>query len=243
MKNITIKSLLIAIMATSILTGCNSNDTDIENEIEATIEVETTEVETSTIEETPTEIETSTVEETPTEIETSTVEETTTEIETSTVEETPTEIETSTIEEYKTSEEETEDYTVEALNTTMYMNNNGRVRKGLSKDYEVIRTLSKGDAVQVTGKVKEADWYQVEIDNEKLYISGSLLSDTKPSDNNTTTTPSQTTPSTETPSTETPSTDGVYISPYDGSVRHPGDTGVSSDGSIWYDGGAGLSDW
>jgi hypothetical protein len=77
MKNITIKSLLILIMATSILTGCNSNDTEIENEIEATTEVETTEVETSTVEETTTEIETSTVEETTTEIETSTVEETT----------------------------------------------------------------------------------------------------------------------------------------------------------------------
>jgi hypothetical protein len=223
MKNITIKSLLIAIMATSILTGCNSNDTEIENETEVTTEVETTEVETSTVEET-------------------------TEIETSTVEETTTEIETSTIEEYKTSEEEgTEDYTVEALNITMYMNNDGRVRKGPSKDYEVIRTLSKGDAVQVTGKVKEADWYQVEIDNEKLYISGSLLSDTKPSDNDTPTTPSQTTPSTETPSTETPTPstspdgsndgyqpDGTYIDPVDGSVVHPGDSGIASDGSYWY---------
>jgi uncharacterized protein YraI len=227
MKNKVITLSLTILTATVLLIGCGS----MNNKEEATTVEEITDEENST-----------------TEIETSTVEETTTEIETSTVEETPTEIETSTIDEYKTNEEEgTEDYTVEALNTTMYMNNNGRVRKGPSKDYEVIRTLSKGDAVQVTGKVKEADWYQVEIDNEKLYISGSLLSDTKPSDNNTTTTPSQTTPSTDTPSTDTPTPstspdgsndgyqpDGTYIDPVDGSVVHPGDSGIASDGSVWH---------
>jgi hypothetical protein len=87
MKIKTIKSLLIAITATAILTGCNSKNTTIETEAtteienltetttESESETETTTEETSTIEETSTETET-------TEVETSTIEEMTTEQET-----------------------------------------------------------------------------------------------------------------------------------------------------------------
>jgi hypothetical protein len=161
--------------------------------------------------------------------------------------------------EYMTDEEEgTEDYTVEDLNTTMTATQNARVRKGPSSSFEVIGTISQGDEIKVTGKVKEVNWYKVEVNGEEGYVSGNSLKekevtttkkDTTPAKKDTT--PSTETPSTDTPtpdttpSTETPSTspdgsndgyqpDGTYIDPVDGSVVHPGDTGVSSDGSDWY---------
>jgi uncharacterized protein YceK len=108
-----------------------------------------------------------------------------------------------------------------------------------------------------------------EYNGEEGYVSGNSLKekevtttkkDTTPAKKDTT--PSQTTPSTETPSTETPTPDttpstgtspdgsndgyqpdGTYISPVDGSVKHPGDSGVSSDGSTWYYGGDGSGFW
>jgi hypothetical protein len=161
--------------------------------------------------------------------------------------------------EYMTDEEEgTEDYTVEDLNTTMTATQNARVRKGPSSSFEVIGTISQGDEIKVTGKVKEVNWYKVEVNGEEGYVSGNSLKekevtttkkDTTPAKKDTT--PSTETPSTDTPtpdttpSTETPSTspdgsndgyqpDGTYIDPVDGSVVHPGDSGIASDGSYWY---------
>jgi uncharacterized protein YgiM (DUF1202 family) len=198
MKIKTLKSLLIATtMTATILTGCGSKDT--ESEIESEI---TTEFETATIEETTTESETETTKE-----------------ETSTIEETATEEETTT-------ETESFSYTVSELDKTMVANDNGRLREAPSTTSDVVRTIDKDDTIKVTGKVNEADWYQVNIDNQTLYISASLLSeievksenketttnknkDTTSSSSSQTTTPSTTpteTPSTETPSTETPST-------------------------------------
>ena len=80
-------------------------------------------------------------------------------------------------------EEETgaESYTVEEISVTMYATSNCRVRKGPSTEENTIYTLDKGREVAVTGKVKEVDWYEISLpEDKKGYVSGSLLSSKKP---------------------------------------------------------------
>jgi hypothetical protein len=131
-----------------------------------------------------------------TEVETTTVEETTTEGETSTVEEITTEEETTT-------ETETFSYTVSELDKTMCVIASGQALDIPSENGNVIRTIDQNDTIKVTGKVNEADWYQVNIDNQTLYISSSLLSEIEVKTENKETTTSKETTSQNTTSKET----------------------------------------
>jgi formylglycine-generating enzyme required for sulfatase activity len=52
---------------------------------------------------------------------------------------------------------------------------NARVRKGPGTAFETIKTLRQGDRVWVTGKVKDKNWYQVELTTGVGYIFARLL--------------------------------------------------------------------
>ncbi len=52
---------------------------------------------------------------------------------------------------------------------------NARVRSGPGTAYQTIKTLSQGDRVWVTGKVKDKNWYQVELTTGVAYIFARLL--------------------------------------------------------------------
>ena len=52
---------------------------------------------------------------------------------------------------------------------------NARVRSGPGTEHKKIKTLSQGERVWVTGKVKESNWYQVELDTGVAYIFARLL--------------------------------------------------------------------
>jgi hypothetical protein len=52
---------------------------------------------------------------------------------------------------------------------------NVRVRRGPGTRYKVLKTLKRGERVWVTGKVKETNWYQVELDTGVAYIFARLL--------------------------------------------------------------------
>ena len=214
MKNKSVMTLGITILLSIGLTACSNSTETVNNDAVEAMEEVTSTTESVTIEETEAE---SLTEETTesVDIEDSSIEETT-EIEGSTVEE-------SSIEE--TTEEST--YTISELSQTMYATTNCRVRKGPSTDDEVVSTLAKGEAVQVTGKVNEVNWYEIVIDGEKGYVSGSLLSDTKPVEQSTQATQPSTPPQVENtqPSTPPSSTDAP-INPITGEQMKPGDSYV-----------------
>lgn len=65
-------------------------------------------------------------------------------------------------------------------NKTMYATTSLNVREGASTDYDKIGSLSYAEAVTVTGKVNENNWYQVKYKDKTGYASGKYLSDKKP---------------------------------------------------------------
>ena len=167
------KLAVLIIMASISLTACGNKAVKADNmEVMENIEETTSIEETNTIEEETTSIE-----------ETSTIEETTSMEETSTIEEATTmEEETSSIEE--TSNISTEStYTISESEMTMYTVKGCNIRQGASTEYDVIGTLSKGEAVKVTGKVNEVNWYEISLSEDKKgYVSGSLLVSEKPAE-------------------------------------------------------------
>ena len=160
------KLAVLVIMASISLTAC-SNKAVKADSIEVMKNIE----ETTSIEEA------SSIEEATTIEETSTIEETTSMEETSTIEE-----ETSSIEE--TSNIPTEGtYTISESDMTMYTVKGCNIRQGASTEYDVIGTLSKGEAVKITGKVNEVNWYEISLSEDKKgYVSGSLLVSEKPAE-------------------------------------------------------------
>ena len=229
MKKKCTAPLSIAVMAMSLLTltSCgNTNDTSVSamNEIPMPTETSTIEEATSIETENDTETETTT---------TATIEETTTI-------ETDTEIQSETEAEEKKEtdiDNKTSDFvfTITPLSQIMYTQKECNIRKKPSTEYEILDCLTKATEVEVTGKVNEADWYEVSIGEEKGYIAGSLLGMEKPVEN-------QATPSTNTdtgtpnPSTGTitdgagykytPNGDGTYTS--EAGYKY----GVNSSGEI-----------
>ena len=168
------KLAVMVLMASISLTACGNKAVKADS-----IEVMKNIEETTSIEETSSEEETTSIEEITTiEVETSTIEEETTSLEeTSTIEE-----ETSSIEE--TSNISTEStYTISESDMTMYTVKGCNIRQGASTEYDVIGTLSKGEAVKVTGKVNEVNWYEISLSEDKKgYVSGSLLVSEKPAE-------------------------------------------------------------
>ena len=176
------KKLAVLVLIASIsLTACGNKAVKADSiEVMKNIEETTSIEEASSIEETSSEEETTSTEET------STIEETTSMEETNTIEE-----ETSTIEE--TSNISTEGtYTISELDMTMYTVKGCNIRQGASTEYDVIGTLSKGEAVKEIGKVNEVNWYEIRISEDKKgYVSGSLLVSEKPTEEQVTSQPEQ----------------------------------------------------
>lgn len=185
----------------SLLTSCGSKDASPVQAVNNTpLETETSTVMEETTTST-TEIQSET--ETETTIETETISETETETETT--------IETETVSETETQGEEGETsfaFTSTPLDQTMYAKKNCNVREKPSTDYGVVAYLEGGKEVHVTGKVNEVDWYEVEIDSEKAYVSASLLTSDLPTPSSTTIPPASNTDG------YTKDANGYYIDEY-----------------------------
>ena len=214
------KLAIMVLMASISLTACGNKAVKADSiEVMKNIEETTSIEEASSIEETSSEEETTSTEET------------------STIEETISMEETSTIEE--TSNVPTEStYTISESDMTMYTVKGCNIRQGASTEYDVIGTLSKGEAVKVTGKVNEVNWYEIRISEDKKgYVSGSLLVSEKPTEEQVPSQPAQTQqpsqpaqPPQQPSQPEQPASSDVMINPNTGEVMKPGDSYIDKDG-------------
>ena len=224
------KLAVMVLMASISLTACGNKAVKADSmEVMKNIEETTSIEEASSIEEA------TTIEETTSTEETSTIEETTSMEETSTIEE-----ETSSIEE--TSNIPTEGtYTISESDMTMYTVKGCNIRQGASTEYDVIGTLSKGEAVKITGKVNEVNWYEISLSEDKKgYVSGSLLVSEKPAEEQAPTQPEQPAqpqqpeqpaqPPQQPAQPEQPASSDVPINPNTGEVMKPGESYTDKDG-------------
>ncbi len=225
------KLAVMVLMATISLTACGNKAVKADS-MEAMKNIE----ETTSIEEASSAEETSSEEETTSTEETSTIEETTSMEETSTIEE-----ETSSIEE--TSNVSTEStYTISESEMTMYTVKGCNIRQGASTEYDVIGTLRKGEAVKITGKVNEVNWYEISLSEDKKgYVSGSLLVSEKPAEEQVPSQPEQPAQPPQQPAqpeqppqqpaqSEQPASSDAMINPYTGEVMKPGDSYIAPNG-------------
>lgn len=224
------KLAVMVLMASISLTACGNKAVKADSmEVMKNIEETTSIEEASSIEEA------TTIEETTSTEETSTIEETTSMEETSTIEE-----ETSSIEE--TSNIPTEGtYTISESDMTMYTVKGCNIRQGASTEYDVIGTLSKGEAVKITGKVNEVNWYEISLSEDKKgYVSGSLLVSEKPAEEQVPSQPEQPAqpqqpeqpaqPPQQPAQPEQPASSDAPINPSTGEAMKPGESYIDKDG-------------
>ena len=224
------KLAVLVIMASISLTACGNKAVKADSmEVMKNIEETTSIEEASSIEEA------TTIEETTSTEETSTIEETTSMEETSTIEE-----ETSSIEE--TSNVSTEStYTISESDMTMYTVKGCNIRQGASTEYDVIGTLSKGEAVKITGKVNEVNWYEISLSEDKKgYVSGSLLVSEKPAEEQVPSQPEQPAqtqqpeqpaqPPQQPAQPEQPASSDAPINPNTGQPMKPGESYIAPNG-------------
>ena len=180
--------------------------------------------------------------------ETTSIEEASSIEETSTIEEATTiEEETTSIEETTTIEEETSNipaestYTISESEMTMYTVKGCNIRQGASTEYDVIGTLSKGEAVKITGKVNEVNWYEISLSEDKKgYVSGSLLVSEKPAEEQVPSQPEQPAqpqqpeqpaqPPQQPAQPEQPASSDAPINPNTGQPMKPGESYIAPNG-------------
>ena len=224
------KLAVMVLMASISLTACGNKAVKADSmEVMKNIEETTSIEEASSIEEA------------------TTIEETTSTEETSTIEETTSMEETSTIEEETSSIEETSNiptkgtYTISESDMTMYTVKGCNIRQGASTEYDVIGTLSKGEAVKITGKVNEVNWYEISLSEDKKgYVSGSLLVSEKPAEEQVPSQPEQPAqpqqpeqpaqPPQQPAQPEQPASSDAPINPNTGEVMKPGESYTDKDG-------------
>ena len=224
------KLAVMVLMASISLTACGNKAVKADSmEVMKNIEETTSIEEASSIEEA------------------TTIEETTSTEETSTIEETTSMEETSTIEEETSSIEETSNiptkgtYTISESDMTMYTVKGCNIRQGASTEYDVIGTLSKGEAVKITGKVNEVNWYEISLSEDKKgYVSGSLLVSEKPAEEQAPAQPEQPAqpqqpeqpaqPPQQPAQPEQPASSDAPINPNTGEVMKPGESYTDKDG-------------
>ena len=224
------KLAVMVLMASISLTACGNKAVKADS-----IEVMKNIEETTSIEEASSIEEATTIEETTSTEETSTIEETTSMEETSTIEE-----ETSSIEE--TSNIPTKGtYTISESDMTMYTVKGCNIRQGASTEYDVIGTLSKGEAVKVIGKVNEVNWYEISLSEDKKgYVSGSLLVSEKPAEEQVPSQPEQPAqpqqpeqpaqPPQQPAQPEQPASSDAPINPNTGQPMKPGESYIAPNG-------------
>lgn len=71
-------------------------------------------------------------------------------------------------------------YTFTEMNKTMYAKSNVNVRALPLADGEKVGSLSKGQAVTVTGQCNETGWYRIDLNGTVAYVSNNYLVDNKP---------------------------------------------------------------
>ena len=71
-------------------------------------------------------------------------------------------------------------YTYTELSATMYAKSAVNVRDLPSTDGNKLGGLSSGQAVTVTGKCNETDWYRIDYNGSVAYVNNSYLDDNKP---------------------------------------------------------------
>ena len=218
------KLAVMVLMASIRLTACGNKAVKADSiEVMKNIEETTSIEDASSIEETSSEEETTSIEET------NTIEE-----ETSTIEETTSMEETSNI-----STEST--YTISESDMTMYTVKGCNIRQGASTEYDVIGTLSKGEAVKITGKVNEVNWYEISLSEDKKgYVSGSLLVSEKPTEEQVPSQPEQPAqpqqpeqpaqPPQQPAQPEQPASSDAPINPATGQPMKPGESYIDKDG-------------
>lgn len=72
-----------------------------------------------------------------------------------------------------------EESDIEPLDKVMYATGNINTRSGPSVDFKKVGGLTVNQEVKVTGQSKTTNWYEIEVNGEKQYVSHTLLSDTK----------------------------------------------------------------
>ena len=224
------KLAVMVLMASISLTACGNKAVKADSmEVMKNIEETTSIEEASSIEEA------------------TTIEETTSTEETSTIEETTSMEETSTIEEETSSIEETSNiptkgtYTISESDMTMYTVKGCNIRQGASTEYDVIGTLSKGEAVKIIGKVNEVNWYEISLSEDKKgYVSGSLLVSEKPAEEQAPAQPEQPAqpqqpeqpaqPPQQPAQPEQPASSDAPINPNTGQPMKPGESYIAPNG-------------
>ena len=160
------------------------------------------------------------------------------------IEETTSIEEASSIEEETSSIEETSNiptegtYTISESDMTMYTVKGCNIRQGASTEYDVIGTLSKGEAVKITGKVNEVNWYEISLSEDKKgYVSGSLLVSEKPAEEQAPTQPEQPAqpqqpeqPPQQPSQPEQPASSDAPINPNTGQPMKPGESYIAPNG-------------
>ena len=224
------KLAVMVLMASISLTACSNKAAKADSmEVMKNIEETTSIEEASSIEEA------TTIEETTSTEETSTIEETTSMEETNTIEE-----ETSSIEETSNIPAEST-YTISESEMTMYTVKGCNIRQGASTEYDVIGTLRKGEAVKITGKVNEVNWYEISLSEDKKgYVSGSLLASEKPTEEQAPSQPEQPAqpqqseqpaqPPQQPAQPEQPASSDAPINPNTGQPMKPGESYIDKDG-------------
>lgn len=86
-------------------------------------------------------------------------------------------------------ESDMEESDIEPLDKVMYATGNINTRSGPSVDFKKVGGLTVNQEVKVTGQSKTTNWYEIEVNGAKQYVSDKLLSDnkvevSKPSSNN-----------------------------------------------------------
>ena len=74
-------------------------------------------------------------------------------------------------------------YKIEPLDETMYTISEAKIYGDLYGEVlgeEPIGTISAEQEIKITGESAVTGWYEIEMDGKKQYVSGSLLSTTKP---------------------------------------------------------------
>ena len=93
----------------------------------------------------------------------------------------PTEKSVETISEQSTEKPSVPAFTVNDMNSTMYVISGVNVRKGPGTEYEVIGSLAVNVSVQVTGQASTG-WYRISYNGGEGYCSNNYLSTDKPAE-------------------------------------------------------------
>ena len=93
----------------------------------------------------------------------------------------PTEKSVETISEQSTEKPSVPAFTVNDMNSTMYVISGVNVRKGPGTEYEVIGSLAGNVSVQVTGQASTG-WYRISYNGGEGYCSNNYLSTDKPAE-------------------------------------------------------------